>query len=506
MMKDNVKLFSPIRVVAGYVGFDIFMIGVAILTTLFTLFAYPTEAMYAKFFVIPGILAIYIGLRLFLPIYKNEKAELDRNHDYLIVFFSWIFGILICSIPYFLTGNYTLTESIFESTSGLTTTGATVMNVEELPHIFLMYRSMTLYIGGVGMILIMTSLFNTTFGMRLYNAEGHQNKLIPNVIKSARMIIMIYTGYIIMGALLYIAFKMPVFDAINHAISAVANGGFSTRAESIGYYKSLPIEIVTAILSILGGTNFLLNLLLIKGNWKALAKHCETKVALILWLIFVPILTIILLGTICATVGNSFRVAFFQIIAAMTTSGFQIVDTFAGWPSAALFILSVFMIIGFQSGSTAGGIKLYRISVAAKSIWYDIKSKLKKKREIIPRKINIYGEEKDLTEETITSEHNFSVVYITFIIIGTLLFSLQGYSIEKALFDFSSLLGCVGLSTGVVGAGASNLVNWIGIFAMIIGRLDIYPVILSGLVLTADAKGWIKEAKMKKYEEKKVEE
>ena len=496
-MKNNSKVLSSARSIAGYVGFNIFLVGMVILACLSTILFFPEESVNAKYFLIPGIPSVIIGLYLFLPILKKEKADLDKNHDYLIVALSWIIAIFICSIPYFLMGEFSFTESFFESTSGLTTTGATVMNPDTLPKIFLFYRSMTAYLGGVGMILIMTSLFATNFGMRLFTAEGHQNNLIPNVIKSARMIICIYTGYIIMGVIMYVIFGMSIFDAVNHSISAVANCGFSTHSESIGFYNSVPIEIITMVLSILGGTNFLLNLIVIKGNFKAYFKHCETKTMLVLWIVFVPILSTILLGTICANVGTSFRFALFHIVAAMTTSGFQIVPTIAVWPVAALVILTLFMIIGFQSGSTAGGMKQYRVAIACKSIYYDVKARLKKKREIMPRKINIYGEEKELTDERAFEEHNFALLYLSLIFIGTLLYAMEGHSLEFALFDFASMLGCAGLTTGVVGAGASDFANWVGICAMIIGRLDIYPLILAALVLGQDTKNSFKSLIMK---------
>lgn len=497
MEKHNSNTISSIRLVIGYVGFNVFLVGIVMLFCLGALIFFPDELDNSKYLLIPAIPSIIIGLYLFLPILKKKSTDLDKNHDYLIVTLSWIVAIFICAIPYFLTGNFTFTESVFESTSGLTTTGVTIMNPDTLPKVLLFYRSMTAYLGGVGMILIMTSLFATTFGMRLYTAEGHQNKLIPNVIKSARMIVGIYTGYIIMGIILYMIFGMSTFDAINHSISAVANCGFSTHSESIGYFNSLPIEIITMVLSILGGTNFLLNLMVIKGDFKAYFRHCETKTMLVLWVIFVPILASILLGTICSVAGQSFRVALFHIVSAMTTSGFQTVKTIANWPSAALFILTLFMIVGFQSGSTAGGMKQYRIAIMAKSIYYDVKTRLKKKREVISRKINIYGEEKELTDERAFEEHNFTLLYLSFIFIGTLIYAMHGYSVDFALFDFSSMFGCAGLSVGVIGSGATVSLNWIAIFAMLIGRLDIYPFILAILVVFKDVNEFLKNLRKK---------
>lgn len=492
------KITSSYRVIFGYVGFCIFLVGCAILTSLLTLIFHHEEVMYAKYFLCPGIISIAIGLGLFLPIYKRKKVELYSNHETIIVLLSWLFAVLICAMPYFMTDEYTFTQSVYESTSGLTTTGLTVMDVEKLPKIFLMYRSITLYIGGIGIILIMTSLFASVFGMRLYNAEGHQNKLIANVIGSSRMIVIIYTGYIIVGALLFIIFGMEPFDAINHSISAVANGGFSTKSESIGYYNSLPIEIITMTLAVLGGTNFLLNLMLIRGNVKAFFEHCETKFMVILWIIFAPILACILMGTVCLTFGESFRVALFQIISVMTTSGFSTVDTLATWPAAGIVVLLLFMLIGLGAGSTAGGIKLYRMAIVFKSIYYDIKSKLMPKRAVSSKKINFYGKDVELTSERVFEAHNFIMMYFIVLFIGTLIVSACGNSVGDSFFEVTSALSCVGVSIGVSGREACNLVNWVEIVSMFVGRLEIYPVILTGLVVGEDFKKLIKKSSERK--------
>lgn len=498
MSNRKKEIFSSYRVILGYVGFCIFLVGCAILSSLLTLIFYPEEVVYAKNFLIPGVLSVVTGLTLFLPIYKRKKVELFSNHETIIVFLSWLFAILICSMPYFLTGDYTFTQSMYESTSGLTTTGLTVMDVENLPKIFLMYRSITLYVGGIGIILIMTSLFASVFGMRLYNAEGHQNKLIANVNSSSRMIVVIYTGYIIVGTILFIIFGMTPFDAINHSISAVANGGFSTKEASVGFYNSLPIEIITMTLAVLGGTNFLLNLMLIKGNYKAFFKHCETKLMVILWIIFVPILACVLMGTFAITFGESFRIAFFQIVSVMTTSGFSTIDSFSSLPSVAIVILSLFMLVGLGAGSTAGGIKLYRIAIVLKCFYYDIKEKLVSKRTVTSKKINFYGKDVELTNERVFEAHNFIMMYIIFLFIGILIVCASGNNLGDSFFEVTSALSCVGVSIGVSGKEASNLVNWVAIIAMIAGRLDIYPLILTGFVVEKDLKYSVKNLKERK--------
>ena len=481
MTKSNERVLSPAKVIFGYSGFCMMIVGIALLFPLWVLFFYPEEVIYAKNFIIPSAVAILIGFLMFKPIYR-KKADLDKNYDNFIVVLAWIFAVIVCACPYLLTGNYTVTQSVFEATSGLTTTGITVKDVDHLPKIYLMFRSTTLYVGGIGIILIMTSLFATTFGMRLYNAEGHPNKLIPNVIKSARMIVYIYTGYMIVGAILFVIFGMHPFDAINHSIAAVSSGGFSTKSRSIGYYHSIPIEIIAMVLMILGTTNFMLNLMILKGKFKIFLNHCEVKLTIVAWVILVPILACALLGGVCATFGESFRVSLFHIVSAMSTTGFQITESFHNWPTAGMFILAVLMMIGFQNGSTSAGIKEYRVAIILKSIYYDIKSKLVSKRVVIPRKINMYGENVDLTPERTFDAHNGAMLYLGVISIGTLIYTMCGNSVADSMFEFASILSCVGLSTGISGAAAGPIANWVAIVGMLIGRLDFYPVILVTLL------------------------
>ena len=177
-------------------------------------------------------------------------------------------SILISAMPFYMTGLFSFTESVFEVTSGYSTTGFTVVNVETIPPIFLIYRSLLQFFGGVGFVLVLTSAISDRLNMRLYNAEGHSDKLVPNLIRSGRIILSIYVGYILVGTIFLVIFGMTPFDALNHAICAVATGGFSTKAMSIGYYDSVKIEVTIMILMLLGGTNFFVHLMLIRGKLK----------------------------------------------------------------------------------------------------------------------------------------------------------------------------------------------------------------------------------------------
>lgn len=244
------------RLIAGYMGIVMILAGIITLLPLFTLFFYPEEMGQAQYFVAPGVSSILAGYLLSLVLRGRRAGNLEKNQEMIVVLGTWVIVIFVTAIPFVLSGTYSVTQAVFETTSGLSTTGLSVVDVSTAPHIFLIHRTILLFFGGIGLVLVMTSVLSDVYGMRLYHAEGHSDRLLPNLIESARLIIGIYSGYILGGTFLYILFGMSPFDAINHAVAALSTGGFSTRAESIGYYNSTAIEMVTVILMLLGSTNF----------------------------------------------------------------------------------------------------------------------------------------------------------------------------------------------------------------------------------------------------------
>ena len=198
-----------------------------------------------------------------------------RNQGAVIVVTCWILAIMICALPFLLSGNYTFTQAVFETTSAWSTTGLSVVDVEHTSHLFLMHRSTILFFGGIGLVLVMLSVLSDTYGMRLYAAEGHNDHLLPNLLKSARIILTMYLCYILSGVALYCLFGMPLFDALIHSIGALSTGGFSSHAQSIGYYDNIWIEMITIVLMLLGNINFLAHLFLIRGKLRNFFQYCE---------------------------------------------------------------------------------------------------------------------------------------------------------------------------------------------------------------------------------------
>ncbi|MGL4606680.1 MAG: TrkH family potassium uptake protein [Eubacteriaceae bacterium] len=416
----------------------------------------------------------------------KKKGKLHKNQDAVIVVFSWVIGIFICALPFVLTGKYNFTQAIFEAASGFSTTGLSVVDVTTTPKIFLMHRSNMLFFGGIGLVLVMMSVLSDVYGMRLYNTEGHSDKLLPNLIKSARMIISIYSGYILSGSILYIIFGMTPFDALNHSIAAVSTGGFSTKSASIGYYNSIPIEIVTIVLMLLGCTNFLVHLLLIQGKYKAFFKHCEVKFMFFVIALMLPIFTVLLLNELYTSAPEAARIALFQIVSAITTTGFQTIETFSVWSSSLLFLMILLMLIGGGAGSTAGGIKQYRAYLLIRQFLWYIRDVASHKRVIYSDSIDRFGEKEIVTTKSKNEVTMFILFYLAIFVLGSFIFSLYGNSIQDSMFEFASALGTVGLSVGITGYDAPPLILWTGTFGMIIGRLEIYIIFLTLVRIATD--------------------
>ncbi|WP_206460623.1 TrkH family potassium uptake protein [Anaerovorax sp. IOR16] len=477
-MKPNCEV-TGIRLIFGYLGVILILIGISVLLPLLILFAYPEEIIYAKYFILPGVGCLFFGYLLSFLVRNCEKASLNFGQSASIVTSSWLLAILASGLPFLITGKYNFTQAMFESTSGWSTTGLSVVDVTETSHIFLLHRSLMLFFGGVGLVLIMVSVLKDASGMRLYYAEGHSDKLLPNLIQSSRLILFIYTGYIIIGTVFYMIFGMNWFDAINHAIAAVATGGFSTKAESIGYFNSVPIEVVSIILMFLGSTNFVASLYAFRGKFYNFFRYCELRFTFFLFVFFTILMSFFLWKQQGYPWIQSLRIAAFQTTSAFSTTGFQTVPSFAVWSSALALPLILLMIIGGEAGSTSGGVKQFRVWVFLKGIYWSLRDTFYSDKLV---RVN-YVKKPD-TDEVIGNKQraeigSFLFLYILIMLTGTLIISSYGYPLKESLFEISSAMGGVGLSCGITAYDANPVILWVLMFGMFVGRLEIYVVAVS---------------------------
>lgn len=496
---------STVSAIFGSLAYVVILLGVIMLLPLLCLPFYPEEKTQMQCFIYPGIISIFVGYLLRLFTGKQNFSNLKQNTGALMVLIIWLISSFVGAFPFYLTGKYTFVQALFESTSGFTTTSFTVTNVAKASHMILLYRSMLNLFGGVGLVLILSTVLSNIYGMQLFNAEGHTYKLSPSLNKSAHIILRIYFIFIVAGTALYIFFGMDPFDAINHSIAAVSSGGFSTKPESMSYWcmavnsNSVAIDIVTIILMLLGATNFMSSLLVVKGDFKSFLNHGETRVTLGLFILTTPIVFFDLLkNDMCDSIPSAIDNAVFQVVSIMTTTGFTTVPYFLPRCTFALVPIFLLMLVGGQSGSTACGIKAYRADIAIRTLFYDFRDKIDSKRVIRSREILRFGKSEKLSTSEQTQNSTYILLYIVFGFLGTFALMCCGYGFEESFIDFFSTLATVGLSVGVVSTHMSNAVMWILMVGMLFARLEAYTILLGILRMFMDISEKREERRMRK--------
>ncbi len=465
-----------------YIGVMLMFVAGIILLPLVILPFYADEIKFIVYFLVPAGIAGLLGF-LLNKINVPEDYRLTTGNAATVVVSIWIIATFFSSLPFIFSGMLNFSQAYFEAMSGWTTTGLSVIDVSKAPKIFLIFRSIIQFFGGVGIVLIVVSALSESFGMTLFTSEGHNNKLLPNLAKTARLIMKIYSGYFVAGTALYVVFGMPIFDAVNHSMAALSTGGFSTETLSIGAYESFSIELITIILMILGSTNFYANMLLVKGRFREFFKLGETRLVLFFTATITPLIAFASLSALYGNFTTSLRISLFNVVSALTTTGFSTVS-YNNWPDFSYLVMIVLMVIGGGIGSTAGGIKLERIYIIYKQISWSIKSKFMPERMV--NKPAIYRAEGKafITHDVYSESTNYTLMFIAILIVGTSILTLTGYGIKEALFEFASALGTVGLSIGVTSINTPSIALSTMTFGMLLGRLEIFVIFYAIINLT----------------------
>ena len=461
----------------------VILIGLLIAVPLLTLPFYPNEVQYSVFFIIPAIASIILGFVLCLFSKQNDNDSGWQNNmqnGSLTVLFTWGYGFIAGALPFVFSRQLTFVQALFEAVSGWTTTGLSVIDVTVTPHIFLFHRSFMQFCGGLGFIAMMVMFIQPKQSMNLYNAEGHPDKLMPNLKKTARTIFLMYISFLFAGTIFYIIFGMEPFDSLLHAMCALSTGGFSTKLNSIGEYNSFSIEGVTIVLMLIGTTNFATLLLFAKKKWKQAARVSEIRFMLFLLTIFVPLITISLFSGLNMGIGESLRRALFDGISALSTTGYSSMS-YVSWPPFAIGLLILLMLIGGGIGSTAGGIKMTRVYLMYRITIENIRKRLSPTRRVsFPQYIRAQGKTA-IDTSLVVDTTGYVSCYLGIFITGSLLLTITaGCTLNEAMFEFASALGTVGLSIGITATTASNATLIIEMVGMILGRLEIF-IVLTGI-------------------------
>ena len=415
---------------------------------------------------------------------RNKKSkELKKKDGYLIVTAGWIFMSIFGALPYIISGSIPdFSNAFFETISGYTTTGASILtDIEAVPNGILFWRSLTQWIGGMGIIVLALAIlpFLGIGGMQLFVAEAPgitPDKLQPRIQETAKRLWFLYVGLTLAEAIaLYVA-GMGAFDAVNHSLTTMATGGFSTKNDSLQFAEPV-IQYIVIFFMFLAGTSFTLTYFALKRNFKKVFKNEEFKVYLSFTVVITLIVTITLLVVSDEPFEASFRDALFQVVSLITTTGFVSAD-YTSWAPFLSVIFFILLFVGGSAGSTAGGVKVIRHIVLFKNSFLELKRQLHPSA-IMPVRISGQAVEQSIVYNVLA----FIMIYILVFLVGVTLLSTMNV-------DFNTAFGAVATSLGNVGPGIGDVGpldnfsemptggKWLLSALMLLGRLELFTVLM----------------------------
>lgn len=424
------------------------------------------------------------GLFLML-VFKKSSRELSHRDGFAIVALGWVQATFFGALPYLFTGaSASLVDACFETASGFTTTGSTIMtDIAKNPFAILFWRALTQWLGGMGIILLSLAILPLLGigGMQLYKAEvpgPTADKLRPRLIQTAQTLWQVYLLLSAAQILTLLFGGMNLFDSICHTFTTMATGGFSPKNESIEFYRSPFIEYAIAFYMFVAGANFSLHYRLLKGEPGALFRDPEFRFYAGVVLFSTVLIMLNLFGTgLYQSLLDCFRLAIFQVVSIQTTTGFTTAD-FEKWPAFSQYLILLLMFIGGCAGSTGGAIKCVRILILLKHGMRELKQ-LVHPHAVIPVKLG----GKILSPGTLQGVWALSFLYMLIFVLASLVVSLLGTDVMTAVSAVATTLGNTGPGLAEVGpmdnfAHLPDLAKWILTFCMICGRLEIYTLLI----------------------------
>ena len=436
-------------------------------------------------FVEAFILTLVGGIALYLPV-RNQKKELRLRDGFLVVVLFWTVLGIFGGLPFYLSEapDLSITDAVFESISGLTTTGATVIvGLDDMPHSLLFYRQEIQWLGGMGIIVLAVAVLPMLGigGMQLFRAETpgpmKDNKLTPRITETAKALWFIYLGLTVACSFAYWVAGMGLFDAVAHAFSTVAIGGFSTHDASMGYFDNTAIELIAVVFMLLSGINFAIHFGAIRNRTlRPYWRDSEFK-AYISVLAVVSVITIsyLQINRTFSSTTESIVTGLFQVVSIGTTTGFTTAEYYS-WPGFLPVLLIYVSFLGGCSGSTGGGIKVIRILLLVKQGARELK------RLVHPNaQIAVKIGKKPLPEKVLEAVWGFFAAYFAISALMILLLMASGLDLETSFSAVAACLNNLGPGLGDVGqnfASINDFAKWVLCLAMLLGRLEIFTLLV----------------------------
>lgn len=436
----------------------------------------------AKSFLLTIIIGAPIGF--ILSNIKAEKKAIYAKEGFLIVGFAWIIISAIGALPFVISGAIpSFIDAFFETVSGFTTTGATILTaIEGLPKGILFWRSFTHWIGGMGFLIFMLALIPSlgSNSIHLLKAESpgpSPGKIVPKIKETAKILYLIYFALTLIEGILLMCAGMNLYDAVIHAMGTAGTGGFSNMNASIAAFNSPAIEWIITIFMLIFGINFALYFQILKGNFKGFFKNEELRYYLLIILSAFILITVNIISLNGGDIILSIRQSAFQVSSIVTSTGFATVD-FNFWPTLSKLIIVMLMFVGAMAGSTGGGIKTVRIVIMLKAIKREIN------KIIHPKRVNsVKIDGKTVDEDIIHGVFLFIGAYIIISLIAIFIISFDNFDVVTTVTSVITTMSNIGPGLEVVGpagnfAAFSPLSKLVLSFCMLAGRLEIYPMLI----------------------------
>jgi trk system potassium uptake protein TrkH len=435
--------------------------------------------------VLSAVITFVSGLGIALSMgFKKQTKMIGKKESYLGVALSWILFALFGALPFYLSGAIpNFADAFFESTSGITTTGATILiDIENIPKGLLFWRSITQWLGGMGIIVFSIALLPLLGGeaAQLFDVESSgltHDKFRPRVTQMAKRILGVYLLFSFSVIVLLWCGPMGLYDAVCHGFSTISTGGFSTKQLSIAHWNSIYTEIVIAIFMTIGAINFPLLYFLLKGRFKKFFQDEELRWFLSIILVVSFVVSACLMCKSDYSISNSFRSSFFQVISIISTTGFS-TDDFSIWGPFYLILFLFLMIVCGCAGSTSGGLKTVRAVVLAKNTVHEFE-RLLHPRAVISVRLNGNALPFGIVQRLLA----FAFLYISIIFVSWGILTLIGMPFVESLGAIATSIGNVGPGFGANGpcgsfAGVPSIAKWYLSFLMITGRLEIFTILI----------------------------
>ena len=425
-----------------------------------------------------------VGGVMLLLTRNNENTELRKREGYLVVTGGWLVMSFFGALPYILSGSIPdLTNAFFETLSGFSTTGATILtDIEGVHKGILLWRSLTQWIGGMGIIVLTVAILPILGigGMQLFVAEApgiSPDKLQPRIKETAKRLWLIYLGLTLTEMCLLWMGGMTFYDAINHALTTMATGGFSTKNASIAYYQSPFIQYVIIFFMFLAGTNFTMTYFAMKGRFKKVFSNEEFRTYLLVTVFISIVVGLTIFSLENTAFEKSFREALFQVVSVVTTTGYITAD-YTAWTPFITIIFVMLMFVGASAGSTAGGVKIVRHLILIKNSILELKRQIHPSA-VLPVRFNSRAVNRDITFNILA----FIMIYISIFALGSIVMGMLGLDFMTSIGAVATCLGNIGPGIGSVGpvdnfAHLPNVSKWVLSFLMLLGRLELFTVLI----------------------------